>query len=303
MNIESGFGITQRIIRKMNILRRIYVFEGLQGRMGDGFENVRNIEINMYKNILDNFNVEEWTKPDLKRNIVVVSDREEDILHLLKNGVLAVGLSENPAEFSMKIPYVITDLNSESFGYLDRILCRFHGVGVCIGSFEKFRICEMVNEDFDEIFSMYAGEREKEVSATYNTFLKNYMTGDYETEKEKHREYVKKAYTFYDYGLYKIVCEENGEIVGQCGFYEEEGKVWISYFVKVAYRGQGIACNACRVALKYLKNEVGIERVCASISCDNEASQNLAKKLGCYLEDTFDREMKPLRAINDNYKK
>ena len=74
-----------------------------------------------------------------------------------------------------------------------------------------------------------------------------------------------------------------GEIVGTVGFHDwdrQRREAKLSYELVPAARGQGLASEAVREALRYGYQQMRLERVLAEIHPDNEPSRRLAGRLG-----------------------
>lgn len=90
------------------------------------------------------------------------------------------------------------------------------------------------------------------------------------------------SYLCHGFGMYLVVLKGNGIPIGICGFVRRDGldDVDIGYALLPAYRGAGYALEAARATLVYGVDELGLERVVALTSVDNEASVCLLEKLG-----------------------
>lgn len=74
-----------------------------------------------------------------------------------------------------------------------------------------------------------------------------------------------------------------GEIVGTVGFHDwdrQRREAKLSYELIPQARGQGLASEAVREALRYGYEEMGLDRILAEIHPDNEPSRRLAGRLG-----------------------
>ena len=88
----------------------------------------------------------------------------------------------------------------------------------------------------------------------------------------------------YGYGLFTVVLEEDGEIVGDCGLehLEIDGvpQVEVGYDFRSDYWGRGLATEAATAVRDFAFLDVGLERLISLIRCDNVASCRVAEKVG-----------------------
>lgn len=103
---------------------------------------------------------------------------------------------------------------------------------------------------------------------------------------EDAREYIRNcvigSYDLHGFGMYLVLAKRHGEAVGMCGFVRREGldDVDIGYALLGVHCGFGYALEAARAVLEYGRATLGLERVVAITSDDNEASMRLLRKLG-----------------------
>jgi len=77
------------------------------------------------------------------------------------------------------------------------------------------------------------------------------------------------------------VAEANSdEFIGFCGIKQIDGVPDFGYFIRSEFWGNGIAVNACEMAVEKLSSEINLETVQVFIADDNLASQRVAQKLG-----------------------
>jgi hypothetical protein len=73
--------------------------------------------------------------------------------------------------------------------------------------------------------------------------------------------------------------------MGLAGFYNKDGKCYISYMTEERYRRCGYTFKVCRYLLDYLRESVKIIDVYAQIDKSNIASISFAKKLGVIINE------------------
>lgn len=95
--------------------------------------------------------------------------------------------------------------------------------------------------------------------------------------KKELQEYIDFQYDFYGYGLY--VFENDKEVMGLAGFYNEDNSCFLSYVIDKKYRRRGYTFKVCEYLLKYIHKIYDITEVCIRTDISNVASINLAEKL------------------------
>ncbi len=90
------------------------------------------------------------------------------------------------------------------------------------------------------------------------------------------------------WSLRAIILRDSGEVAGHLNFHSQPGhpylqawgEVELGYTVLPAFRRQGIAREAVRLAARWAHEEAGVRRFVLSIAPDNLPSQALAARLG-----------------------
>ena len=84
------------------------------------------------------------------------------------------------------------------------------------------------------------------------------------------------------FGLYLVERREDGAPLGMCGLLKREtlDDVDIGFAFLPAYWGQGYAREAATATLAHARDELGLRRVVAITSVDNDASIGLLERLG-----------------------
>jgi [ribosomal protein S5]-alanine N-acetyltransferase len=76
-----------------------------------------------------------------------------------------------------------------------------------------------------------------------------------------------------------VAFSETNEIIGFCGVKEIDGALDFGYFLREKFWGEGIATEACKMALSNLNGIVDLSKIQIFIADNNKASKNIAKKL------------------------
>ena len=153
--------------------------------------------------------------------------------------------------------YAVLDYADIDEKYLEKVACRYLHIPVCIGKVDDIKIRELCMDDFYSL-------------SKFSEFpFKN---------TECLREYIDFHYDFYGYGLY--VFENEKEVMGLAGFYNEDNRCFLSYITDKKYRRRGYTFKVCKYLLKYIEKTYGVKDVYTRIDISNTASIKLADKLG-----------------------
>ena len=153
--------------------------------------------------------------------------------------------------------YAVLDYADIDEKYLEKVACRHLHIPVCIGKVDDIKIRELCLDDFDSL-SKFCEFPFKNIEGL--------------------REYIDFHYDFYGYGLY--VFENEKEVMGLAGFYNEDNRCFLSYITDKKYRRRGYTFKVCKYLLKYIKKKIGVRDVYTRIDISNTASIKLADKLG-----------------------
>ncbi|WP_078084057.1 GNAT family N-acetyltransferase [Microbulbifer mangrovi] len=106
---------------------------------------------------------------------------------------------------------------------------------------------------------------------------------------EDARSYIERGpramYRTQGFGMYRVELED-GTPVGQCGLIRRDGldDVDIGFAFLPAYRGCGYAFEAASAVMQWGKHTLGLERIVAIVSPENQDSIRLLEKLGLRYE-------------------
>ncbi len=95
-----------------------------------------------------------------------------------------------------------------------------------------------------------------------------------------------KSYQTHGFGLYLVALKATEKPIGMCGLIKRDGleDVDIGFALMPEYAGNGFAYEIASATLDHAKNKLGIEKVVAITSHDNENSIKLLNKLGLYFK-------------------
>jgi RimJ/RimL family protein N-acetyltransferase len=104
------------------------------------------------------------------------------------------------------------------------------------------------------------------------------------------REYLVKgplaSYRRNGFGLYCVELQDSGVAIGTCGLVRREGldHVDLGFAFLPRYRSSGYAIESATAVMAYARDVVGLKRVVAIVSPDNERSIRVLEKLGFEFE-------------------
>lgn len=152
--------------------------------------------------------------------------------------------------------YAVLDYADIDEKYLEMVACRHLHIPLYIGKIDNIKIRELCVDDFE--------------------ILSGFEEFPFDNKKEL-QEYIDFQYDFYGYGLY--VFENDKEVMGLAGFYNEDNICFLSYVIDKKYRRRGYTFKVCEYLLKYIHKIYDITEVCIRTDISNVASINLAEKL------------------------
>lgn len=158
--------------------------------------------------------------------------------------------------------------------YVERVYRRLKGLPWNILETKRCLLRETTPEDVEDFFQIYS-----------DPAITEFMEGlypDREQEKEYIREYIKRVYAFYEFGVWTVVEKSSGRVIGRAGFSYREGydEPELGFIIGVPWQRRGYAEEVCRGILAYGTDRLGFREVNALVETGNEASLKLCDKLG-----------------------
>lgn len=185
-----------------------------------------------------------------------------------------------------KSRFVVLSLEGVDCHYIKKVWCRYFKRPWKILETDRTILREICMEDMEDLFSMYEDPQ-----------ITRFMEPLFEREEEiqYQRDYIDKVYGFYEYGMWLVIEESSGAVIGRAGVEskspEDPNRVELGYMIRRDRQGQGYASEVCEAIVEYAKEELMMESVCARIHPENKASVRIAEKLG----------MKPIsKTANEN---
>jgi len=118
-----------------------------------------------------------------------------------------------------------------------------------------------------------------------------------EQTREELEWFIDVYYGNYGYGLWATIYKETGDFIGRCGLipWTIEGRfdVEVAYMLARAHWGRGLATEAARAIAGYGFEQLGLSRLICLVDPGNDASANVARKIGMTLEREGDIEGYP----------
>lgn len=103
-------------------------------------------------------------------------------------------------------------------------------------------------------------------------------------------------YNKYGFGLWAVVLKQTNEVIGQCGLtmqpWKEKEVLEIGYLFQKKYWHKGYATEAAIACKEYAFTKINAAEVFSIIRDNNIASQNVAKRNGMEIVDTFIKHYK-----------
>lgn len=163
------------------------------------------------------------------------------------------------------------DLEDE---YIERVYRRLKGLPWNILTTRRCLVRETTPKDVDAFYRIYS-----------HPSITEHMEGLYpeiEQEKQYVREYIKKVYTFFGFGVWTVVERESGEVIGRAGVSYREGfeDPELGFIIGVPWQRRGYALEVCQAILDYARTALEFRRIQALVETGNQASLNLCAKLG-----------------------
>ena len=220
------------------------------------------------------------------REIEVRTEETQGILHLtdderkareLKETGEAVLVCLHPGnreqDFSGFL-FAVEDPEELEPEYIERVYRRLKGLPWNILWTKRCLIRETVPDDVDAFYQIYS-----------HPSITEYMEGlypDVEEEKQYVREYMEKVYTFFGFGVWTVVEQATGAVIGRAGLSYREGfeEPELGFIIGVPWQRRGYAEEVCRAVLAYGWSALEFQRIQALVEVENTPSLRLCEKLG-----------------------
>lgn len=170
--------------------------------------------------------------------------------------------------------YALEDPEEVEPEYLERVYRRCYDLPWEILTTQHCWLRETIEADVDSFWSMY--------QAPELTRYTEKLYPDLEAERSYVREYRKRIYPFYEFGVWTVLDRNSGEIVGRAGLSVREGYDLpeLGFVIGDKWQGRGLATEVCRGILKYAEELLGFTRIQVLVHEDNAVSLHMCRKLG-----------------------
>lgn len=159
--------------------------------------------------------------------------------------------------------------------FVERDACRKSGKPVEIAVTRRLRIRETVLEDVPELYRIW---REPGMGDYVQP-----MQRTLEEELEFMYAYIRHMYAFYDFGLWTVLENGSGKIVGRAGLFPSEhleDAVELGYMIAPEFQRRGYAAECGRAVLMYAEQQLDLGEVHLLTDRRNRASVRTAESLG-----------------------
>lgn len=186
--------------------------------------------------------------------------------------------------------YALEDPAEVEPEYLERVYRRCHDLPWEILTTERCWLRETVEADVDKFWKMY--------QAPGITRYTERLFPTLEAERGYVREYRRRIYPFYEFGVWTVLDRSSGDVVGRAGLSVREGYHLpeLGFVIGEAWQGRGLATEVCRGILEYAREQLGFAQVQVLVHEENAASLHLCRKLGFQEEKAVEMEQNGHRA-------
>ena len=154
---------------------------------------------------------------------------------------------------------------------------------------ERLELRPLTMDDLDALALIY---RDSEVR---KYFPEGTLT--YEQTREELEWIIDVYYAQHGFGLWATRYKPTNEFIGRCGLLpwtiDGRSEVEVAYLLGKAYWGRGLGTEAARAILAYGFEELHLSRLICLIDPANEASINVAVKIGMHLEKEAELDGEP----------
>lgn len=154
---------------------------------------------------------------------------------------------------------------------------------------ERLVLRHLLLSDLDALFALYCDPQIRQY------FPEGTLT--YDETREELEWFLHGHPRHPELGLWATMDKSSGQFIGRCGLLpwtiDERLEVEVAYLLDKAYWGQGLATEAAQAVAKYGFEQLGLSRLICLIDPRNQASQNVAGRIGMQLEQTREDEHGP----------
>lgn len=234
----------------------------------------RFVEDNEKEIITDEDNDSQSYDTNFKNNLYITDTPAYfDVLKLWGYYAVALIHDYNKEVSFRNADYLIEGLEGLEYKYLDKVYRRLAGRPWDILETERLFVRESTVKDVDDFYRIY-----KEPSITY--YMED-LFKEPDMERMYMKNYIRRVYGFYEYGMWTVILKETGQIIGRAGLSVRDGYELpeLGFVIEVEHQREGYATEVCRAILTYARDELQMEGVQALVCEENKASISLLKSL------------------------
>lgn len=170
--------------------------------------------------------------------------------------------------------YMIERLEEVDYEVVDMAYRRLAGIPWEIFKTKRCIVRETIVEDVDSLYEIYS-------EPTITEYMEN-LYEDRDEEIAYIKDYRRRMYGFYGYGIWTVLTREEGKVIGRAGIsWREEFDVpELGFVIGVPWQRQGYAYEVCSAILQYAWKDIGFKQIQALVMEHNEKSAGLCQKLG-----------------------
>ena len=154
---------------------------------------------------------------------------------------------------------------------------------------ERLILRRLLPDDLDDLFALY---RDPEIR---RFFPEGTLT--YEDTRDELEFYLNGHPDHPELGLWATVYKETHEFIGRCGLLPwtigQRQEVEVAYLLAKEHWGRGLGTEAARGIVRYAVGQLGLSRLVCLVTPGNQASANVARKIGMTLEAEMEDEDGP----------
>lgn len=239
------------------------------------------------------------SEPNISKDTLVITDNRASFECLYKKDILPLVLLYEPDQADMypEAKYFVMDVWKTEFSYFEKVFQRIHNQPWTIAKTLRLTLRETVESDVDIFEQIYS---DKEIT--------RYTEGLYDTETEKKyiTEYREKVYACQNFGIWTVIENLTGKIIGRAGLSVREGieGVEIGFLIGKAFQNRGYATEAINSILKFASKEK-LFPVYALVVKENAPSFRVLSKSGFEEAGSVNQngvEYQKLILTEDNYR-
>ncbi len=152
--------------------------------------------------------------------------------------------------------------------------------GATVLETERLILRQLTRDDLDALAAIYSDAEVRKY------FPEGTLTRD-ETREELEW-IIDVYYGQYGFGLWATIEKATGAFIGRCGLLpwtiDGRAEVEVAYLLARPYWGQGLGTEAARAIANYAFEHLAVPRLICLIDAENEASRNVALKIGMAFE-------------------